>query len=75
MSFKETFEVPKNHQITINIPSDFSSKQKVVVTVEGISISKNEKMKMMKRAAKDKLYLQDLKEVNNDFENINNEGL
>ncbi len=75
MSFKEIFDVPKNHQLIINLPQDFPSKKKVVVTVEEIPLSKKEKMKRMKRAASDPLFIQDMSEVNNDFEGISDENL
>ncbi|MDZ4846835.1 MAG: hypothetical protein SH857_14950 [Chitinophagales bacterium] len=75
MSFKEIFDVPKNHQLIINLPQDFPSKKKVVVTVEEIPLSKKEKMKRMKRAATDPLFIQDMSEVNKDFEGISDESL
>ncbi len=75
MSFKEIYDVPKNHQLTINLPQNFPSKKKVMVTVEEMPLSKKDKMKLMKHAAADPLYMQDMKEVNSDFESINNEGL
>jgi hypothetical protein len=75
MAFKEIYDVPKNHQLTINLPQNFPSKQKVVVTVEEMPLSKKEKLKLMKRAAKDPLFIEDMKEVNNDFDLINNESL
>jgi hypothetical protein len=75
MSFKEIHDVPKNHQLTINLPESFPSKQKVIVTVEEVPLSKKDKLKMMKRAASDPLYISDMKEVNNDFDQINNEGI
>jgi hypothetical protein len=75
MSFKEIHDVPKNHQLTINLPHSFPSKQKVVVTIEEVPLSKKEKLKLMKRAASDPLFIQDMKEVNSDFDIINNESL
>ena len=75
MSFKEIYNVPKNHQLTISLPDNFPSKQKVVVTVEEMPLSKKEKLKLMKRAASDPLFIQDMKDVNGDFDLINNEGL
>jgi hypothetical protein len=71
MSFKEIHDVPKNHQLTINLPESFPSKQKVVVTVEEIPLSKKEKLKLMKRAASDTFFIKDMEEVNNDFDIIN----
>lgn len=67
--------MPKNHQLIINLPQDFPSKKKVVVTVEEIPLSKKEKMKRMKRAATDPLFIQDMSEVNKDFEGISDESL
>jgi hypothetical protein len=75
MSFKEIYDVPKNHQLTIHLPQNFPSKQKVVVTVEEVSPSKKDKLKLMKKAASDPLYIQDMKDVNSDFDLIDNEGL
>lgn len=75
MSFKEIYDVPKNHQLTIQLPQNFPSNQKVVVTVEEVPLSRKDKLKLMKKAATDPLYMQDLKEVNSDFDSINNEGL
>ena len=75
MSFKEIYDVPKNHQLIINLPENFPSKQKVVVTVEEVPLSKKEKLKLMKRAASDPLFIQDMNEVNGDFDLINNESL
>jgi hypothetical protein len=75
MSFKEIYDVPKNHQLTIQLPQNFPTKRKVVVTVEEVSPSKKDKLKLMKKAASDPLYMQDMKEVNSDFDLINNEGL
>jgi hypothetical protein len=75
MSFKEIHDVPKNHQLTINLPESFPSKQRVVVTVEEVPLSKKEKLKLMKRAASDPQFIEDMKEVNSDFDLINNEGL
>jgi hypothetical protein len=75
MSFKEIHDVPKNHQLTITIPDSFPSKHKVVVTIEEMPLSKKEKLKLMKQAVKDPLFVQDMNEVNNDFDLINNESL
>jgi hypothetical protein len=75
MSFKEIHDVHKNHQLTINLPESFPSKQKVVVTVEEVTLSKKDKLKLMKRAASDPLFIQDMKDVNSDFDLINNESL
>ena len=47
MAFKEIYDVPKNHQLTINLPENFPSKQKVVVTVEEMPLSKKEKIKLL----------------------------
>jgi len=75
MSFKEIFDVPKNHQLTIQIPQDFAPNNKVVVTVEEVPLSKKDKLKLMKKAASDPDYINDMEEVNSDFDNINDEDL
>lgn len=75
MSFREIFDVPKDHQLVINLPQNFPPKRKVIVTVEEMSLSKKEKMKLMKRAVSDPLFIRDMNEVNNDFDPISDESL
>lgn len=75
MSFKEIFDVPKDHQLIINLPANFPSKKKVMVTVEEVPLSKKDKMKKMKEAAKDPLFIKDMDEVNNDFDLLSGESL
>ena len=72
MSFKEIIDVPQNHQIVINLPRSFPSKKKVIVTVEEVTLTKEEKFKLMEKAVKDPRFLKDMEEVNKDFESISN---
>ncbi len=75
MSFREIFDVPKDHQLVIHLPQNFPAEKKVMVTVEEISLSLYEKMKLMKQAVSDPLFLHDMNEVNNDFDLISDESL
>ncbi len=60
-------------QLTITIPSAFKNKQ-VRVTIDD-KIVENDKIALMKLAAKDPLFLSDMKEVNDDFEGIEHETI
>lgn len=75
MSFKEIIDVPLNHQLVIQLPQNFVTHQKVVVTVEEVDASHQQKMDLMKMAIKDPRFLNDLNEVANDFDNLSHEGL
>ena len=60
-------------QLVITLPPAFKNKQ-VRVTIDD-KIADNDKLAMMKLAAKDPLFLSDMKEVNDDFEGIEHETI
>ena len=60
--------------LVITLPPAFRNKQ-VLVTIDDKATATDDKMAMMKPAAKDPLFLADLKEVNDDFEGIEHETL
>ena len=61
-------------KLVITLPPAFKNKQ-VLVTVDDKVTGEKDKIALMKLAAKDPLFLSDLKEVNNDFEGIEHETL
>ena len=61
-------------KIVITLPPVFRNK-KVLVTIDDKTSAEIDKIALMKLAAKDPLYLSDLKEVNDDFEGIEHETL
>lgn len=73
MTYRQTMTV-KDNTLVIKLPFGFKDK-KVVVTVDDMDVAQNEKMSMMRQAAKDPLYLADLNDVSEDFNNIDHESL
>jgi len=73
MTFKQTYEIQKNNQLLIKLPDGFKKKKRVMVIIEDIKEEQEDKFKLMKKAAKDPLFLADIEEVNEDFKNIDKE--
>jgi len=73
MTFKQTYEIQKDNQLLINLPDGFKKKKRVMVIIEDIKEEQEDKFKLMKKAAKDPLFLADIEEVNEDFKNIDKE--
>ncbi|MCZ7358208.1 MAG: hypothetical protein O8C66_15610 [Candidatus Methanoperedens sp.] len=74
---KQIIKIPKNHEIKIKVPREFPENE----TVEVILIMKKkqdsfrERIRELKNAAKDKLFLEDMEEISEDFKSIDLEGL
>ncbi len=74
---KQIIKIPKNHEIKIKVPREFPENE----TVEVILIMKKrqdsfrERIRELKNAAKDNLFLEDLEEISEDFRSIDIEGL
>ena len=60
-------------QLIITLPPAFKNKQ-VRVTIDD-KVMENNKIALMKLAAKDPLFLSDMREVNNDFDGIEHESI
>ena len=72
MTLKQVCNI-NNNQLIINLPEKFSGRKKVMVIVEDIDDFVMDKNQLMKKAATDLLFLQDINEVNEDFDFIDNE--
>jgi len=76
-AIKQIIKIPKNHEIKIKVPMEFPENE----TVEVILIMKKrqdsfrERIRELKIAAKDNLFLEDLEEISEDFRSIDIEGL
>ena len=76
-AIKQIIKIPKNHEIKIKVPREFPENE----TVEVILIMKKrqdsfrERIRELKIAAKDNLFLEDLGEISEDFRSIDLEGL
>ncbi len=71
-SIKQIVRTPKNHEIRVRIPDHVPENDPVEIIIffrkkpEDYNIKINE----LKNAMKDKLFLNDLKEASEDFENV-----
>jgi hypothetical protein len=71
-AFKQILRVPKNHELKIKVPLDFPENE----TVEVILILKkrpynfNQKIQELKTAVKDNRFMNDLREVSEDFNTV-----
>ncbi len=75
MTFENTYEVKQDMHLIIQLPERFRTKKRVKVIVEEISESRRENIKLLRKAAKDPLFLSDINEVTSDFEDSDNELL
>ena len=64
-----------NNQIVVILPPDFSDKKQVTVFVDDQVDNKTQKMELLKMASNDPLFLADIKEIHDDFDNVDNEML
>jgi hypothetical protein len=67
MTFEKTYEVQKDNRLIIKLPERFKSKKRVKVIIEDVDDSRKEKIKLLRKASKDPLFLSDINEVNSDF--------
>ena len=75
MTFEKTYEVQKDNRLIIKLPERFRSKKRVKVIIEDVDDSRQKKIKLLRNAAKDPLFLSDINEVNFDFTDSDNELL
>ncbi len=73
MTFEKTYEVKNKHQLVIKLPDHFKSKRKVRVIIEDVEDKRADKIKMLKNALKDPLFLSDINETSEDFKDSDNE--
>jgi len=65
----------KDNKVIINLPAAFKNKKKLLVTLNDVADSQANKLDMLKKAAKDPLFLADIAEINNDFQPVEHENL
>ncbi len=75
MTFEKTYEIQKDNRLIIKLPDRFRSKKRVKVIIEDVDDSRQEKIKLLRNASQDPLFLSDINEVNSDFSNSDNELL
>jgi len=75
LTYSKTYDIQKNNQLIINLPDRFKRKRKVKVTIEDFDDETDNKVKLLKKASKDSLFLADVAETNADFKSIDRETL
>ncbi len=71
-AIKQIFKAPKSHKISVKVPRSIPENESVEVISFFRKGTKNydKKINELKSAMKDELFLSDLKEVSEEFENI-----
>lgn len=72
MTHKQIYEV-NNNQLIITLPASFKNKKKVLVIVDDSVDVKASKLALLRSALSDPLFLADIKEINEDFDSIDND--
>ena len=76
-AIKQIIKIPKNHEIKIKVPREFPENEtiEVILIMKKRQDSFRERIRELKIAAKDNLFLEDLGEISEDFRSIDLEGL
>jgi len=71
-AIKRMVKTPSNHKITIEIPEYIPKDDvvEVILIMRNQKDTRKDKIMLIKQAIKDPLYLKDMEEVNNDFEEV-----
>lgn len=76
-AIKQIVRIPKNHEIKLKIPQEVPENEavEVILIIKKRQDSFKEKIRELKKAAKDELFLKDLEETSEDFRSVELEGL
>ncbi|VVB87382.1 Uncharacterised protein [uncultured archaeon] len=76
-AIKQIVRIPKNHEIKVKVPQEVPENEavEVILIIKKRQDSFKEKIRELKKAAKDELFLEDLKEISEDFRSVDLEGL
>lgn len=75
MTFEKTYNVQNDNQLIIQLPERFRTKKRVKVIIEDVDENRQERIKMLRKASKDPLFLSDINEITSDFMESDNELL
>lgn len=73
MTFEKTFDIEKDNKLVINLPERYKSKKQVKVIIEDVDEVRQEKIKLLKKASNDPLFVSDLNEIISDFHDADSE--
>lgn len=74
MTYRQVCTI-KNNQVIVTLPPDFSNKKQVTVVIDDQVDSRAQKLEQLKEASNDPLFLEDIKEIRQDFDSIDYETL
>ena len=63
----------KTTDLIIKLPERYKSKKRVRLIIEDIDDSRQEKIKLLRKASKDPFFLSDINKINSDFNDSDNE--
>ncbi len=75
MTFEKTYSIQKDNRLVIKLPERFKSKKRVKVIIEDVDESRQEKIKLLRKASQDPLFLSDIDEIPSVFEDSDLEVL
>ncbi len=76
VTIREVVRVPKNRKITIDVPVEIpvDSAIEVNISIRGKGDEMKKKIELIKEAANDKLFLDDIQETMKDLKNVDSEN-
>lgn len=75
-AIRQIVRIPRNHEVKIKVPEHLAVDElmEVILLIKHRKRSFRDKIKQLKKAAKDPMYVSDMKAVSQDFEHIDVEG-
>lgn len=75
-AIKHIIRTPRNHEVTIKIPRHIPENDpvEIILILKQKSDDFSQKINEIKNAMKDKLFIEDMKEIKEDFKNIDIES-
>jgi hypothetical protein len=76
-AIRQILTIPKDHKVILEIPEVFKEDEllEIIIRSKGKLLNKKEKLEIMKEAVLDPMFMEDLKEVNEDFQSIESEEI
>lgn len=73
---KQILRIPRNHELKIKVPKDFPENEtvEVILIMNKRQDSFKQKIQELKEAVKDNRFMNDLREVSDDFNTVDSEG-
>ena len=75
MKHSKVYAVSGKSQLVIDLPENFKDKDKVLIVIDDVAETKEEKLEKLKEAMNDPLFLADIQEINEDFHPIDGETI